>query len=229
MARELFFIAALVSVLATGGVAREEETLLARITVYWPGEGAPVACSNGKRLRAGHCAVDPEKIPYGSKVYFSDGPCVAVDTGPSVVNRKAARLSGRNSRERGALVIDRFFESKEQALAWERAHPHFMTVRVVSRRAPVRSRPEPIEQRSTKTTVVAQSNPPAAGPQRAGSFPIAGQTASATAAVLSRVQQSPISVPPPYHRRRFATNAKEEPEVSPPTCTTVPRKRSRLA
>jgi hypothetical protein len=29
------------------------------------------------------------------------------------------------------LVIDRFFESREAALAWERSHPHFMTVRVV--------------------------------------------------------------------------------------------------
>ena len=33
--------------------------------------------------------------------------------------------------QRNAIVIDRFFESREAALAWERLHPHFMTVRVV--------------------------------------------------------------------------------------------------
>jgi 3D (Asp-Asp-Asp) domain-containing protein len=108
-----------------------EESCLARITVYWPGEGQLRACSNGARLRAGHCAVDPKRIPYGSRVVFPDAACIAVDSGPGVVNRKAARATGRNALQRNAIVIDRFFESKEAALAWERSHPHFMTVRVV--------------------------------------------------------------------------------------------------
>jgi len=97
-----------------------EQSLLARITVYWPGEGQLRACSNGARLRAGHVAVDP------------DAACVAVDSGPAVVSRKAARAVGHTVSQRSAIVIDRFFESKEAALSWERSHPHFMTVRVVS-------------------------------------------------------------------------------------------------
>jgi hypothetical protein len=64
-----------------------------------------------------HCAVDPQKIPYGSKVVFPDTVCVAVDCGSDVINRKAARLSGRNVAERNAIVIDRFFETKQKALA----------------------------------------------------------------------------------------------------------------
>src|SRR5437763_14496484 len=109
-----------------------EQSLLARITVYWPGEGQLRACSNGARLRAGHCAVDPKRIPYGSRVLFPDAACVAVDSGPAVVSRMAARAVGHTASQRNAIVIDRFFESKEAALSWERSHPHFMTVRVVS-------------------------------------------------------------------------------------------------
>jgi 3D (Asp-Asp-Asp) domain-containing protein len=109
-----------------------ESSLLARITVYWPGEGQMRACSNGARLHAGHCAVDPKRIPYGSRVQFPDAICLAVDTGPAVVSRAAARSCGRTSAQKNAIVIDRFFESKEAALSWERAHPHFMTVRVLS-------------------------------------------------------------------------------------------------
>jgi hypothetical protein len=57
---------------------------------------------------------------------------VAVDTGSAVVNRKAARLSGRHATERNAIVIDRFFDTKQKALACAKAHPHFMTVRIVT-------------------------------------------------------------------------------------------------
>jgi 3D (Asp-Asp-Asp) domain-containing protein len=108
-----------------------EDSLLARITVYWPGEGQVRACSNGARLRAGQCAVDPKRIPFGSHVLFPDATCTAVDSGPAVVSRKAARVTGRTASQRNALVIDRFFESREAALTWERSNPHFMTVRVV--------------------------------------------------------------------------------------------------
>src|SRR5215471_17881376 len=109
-----------------------EESILARITVYWPGEGQMRACSNGARLHAGHVAVDPKRIPYGSHVIFPDEDCVAVDSGPGVVSRTAARACGRTAAQKNALVIDRFFESKEAALSWERSHPHFMTVRVLA-------------------------------------------------------------------------------------------------
>jgi 3D (Asp-Asp-Asp) domain-containing protein len=107
-----------------------EQTILARITVYWPASANDRACSNGMKLQSGHCAVDPKKIPFGSKVLFPDATCVAVDSGPAVVNRTAARISGKTALQRAALVIDRFFETKKQALAWAAAHPHFMTLQV---------------------------------------------------------------------------------------------------
>jgi len=100
-------------------------------TVYWHGEGSGRSAAwNGATLRDGHCAVDPNKIPYGSKVVFSDGACIATDTGPDVVNRKAARCCGKTAAERNAIVIDRFFDTKQKALAWVDAHPGFMAVRV---------------------------------------------------------------------------------------------------
>ena len=108
-----------------------EHASLARVTVYWPGEGSGKSAAwNGAQLREDHCAVDPKKIPYGSKVIFGDSECMAVDTGPDVVNRKAARVCGRSAPERDAIAIDRFFYTKQKALAWGKVHPHFMTVRV---------------------------------------------------------------------------------------------------
>ena len=108
-----------------------EQTALARVTVYWPGEGSGKSAAwNGAQLREDHCAVDPKKIPYGSKVIFNDCECQAVDTGPGVVNRKAARSLGRTTAERSAIVVDRFFDTRQRALAWENAHPHFMMLRV---------------------------------------------------------------------------------------------------
>src|SRR5690242_19304350 len=96
--------------LASDALAREE-SILARVTSYWGDEGSKYA-STGLRLRAGHCAVDPKRIPYGSKVVFPAGVCTAVDTGPAVVSRKAARSCGRTASELKAIVVDRFFETK---------------------------------------------------------------------------------------------------------------------
>ena len=108
-----------------------EYSALARVTVYWPGEGSGAnAAWNGALLREGHCAVDPKKVPYGSKVVFHDVECLAVDSGPDVVNRRAVRSCARNAVERNAIVIDRFFRTKERALTWVNANPHFMVVRV---------------------------------------------------------------------------------------------------
>jgi 3D (Asp-Asp-Asp) domain-containing protein len=108
-----------------------EHSAFARVTVYWHREGSGAnAAWNGARLRDGHCAVDPKKIPYGSQVVFRDAECLAVDSGPDVVNRKAARVSGRSAAERNAIVIDRFFDTKQNALAWAKANPHFMVVQI---------------------------------------------------------------------------------------------------
>src|SRR4051794_9229822 len=116
------------------------QSVLARVTVYWAsgGKGSDRytrrhKCATGMRLRNGHCAVDPKKVPYGSNVVLPDGTTLAaVDTGTAVKNRKAARLLGKTPSERNALVIDRFFETKRQALAWANSHPHFVPVRVVA-------------------------------------------------------------------------------------------------
>ncbi len=109
-----------------------EHSALARVTVYWHSKASGAnAAWNGAQLREGHCAVDPKKIPYGSKVAFHDAECLAVDTGPDVINRRAARSCGRNSAQRDAIVIDRFFQTKQKALAWANANEDFMTVRIL--------------------------------------------------------------------------------------------------
>ena len=122
-------------------VAREQsKPQLARVTVYWASGGGGSdrltrqhKAATGCRLRDGHCAVDPRHIPYGSKVVLADGSTLAaVDTGTAVRNRKAARKSGRTASERNAVVIDRFFETKSQALKWAKTHPLFMPIQVVA-------------------------------------------------------------------------------------------------
>lgn len=108
-----------------------DRAALARVTAYWPSEGSGRSAAwNGARLHENHCAVDPNKIPYGSKISFGDAECMAVDTGPDVIKRKAARLLGRTLVERNAIVVDRFFDTRQRALEWENRHPHFMTVQV---------------------------------------------------------------------------------------------------
>ena len=112
-----------------------EQPLLARVTVYWAARGdagSNRSQSTGRRLQTGDCSVDTRHIAYGSSVIFPDGTTsAAVDTGPAVRNRKAARISGRTVYERNAIVIDRFFETKREALSWASRSPLFMTVRVV--------------------------------------------------------------------------------------------------
>ncbi|HJT46433.1 MAG TPA: 3D domain-containing protein [Chthoniobacterales bacterium] len=116
-----------------------DNSLLARVTVYWAkgGRGADRysrqhKSATGQRLRQGHCAVDPRRIPYGSKVLLPDGTTLhAVDTGTAVRNRKAARKSGRTVEQRNAIVIDKFFETKRQALMWANSNPPFVSVKVI--------------------------------------------------------------------------------------------------
>jgi hypothetical protein len=101
--------------------ALKTETRLARVTVYWPGEGGDNytrrrQSSSGVRLRDGHCAVDPQIIPYGSVVKIPGmGRYVAVDTGSAVVARRAARAAGRTPDERNALVVDLYCSSRAKA------------------------------------------------------------------------------------------------------------------
>jgi len=128
---KLFYTVIFFSLLASAAFAREE-SVLARVTSYWVGEGeSGKYASTGGRLRLGHCAVDPKRIPYGSKVVFPDGTLTAVDTGPAVVSREAARASGRTASQLKAIVVDRFFETKRAAMDWTNANPHFMTLQIV--------------------------------------------------------------------------------------------------
>jgi 3D (Asp-Asp-Asp) domain-containing protein len=130
MKRFLIFLT--IMFVAGPSLVAQEQTILARITVYWPsGRDGHIASSNGAKLQRGHCAVDPKKIAFGSKVVFPDGACLAIDSGPAVIKRTAARRFGKTTSERNALVIDRYFETRRDALAWAAAHPHFITVRVV--------------------------------------------------------------------------------------------------
>ena len=146
-------------------VLAREQTVLARVTVYWRGEGQMRASWNGARLHDGHCAVDPERIPFGSKVVFADGDeCKAVDSGPAVTSRQAARLAGRTASQRNAIVVDRFFETKEQAMAWADAHPHFMTLRVITAGSDKKELPPSdtmLAQTSARSTTTAESILPA--------------------------------------------------------------------
>jgi 3D (Asp-Asp-Asp) domain-containing protein len=161
-----FLIAVGLVLLLTPAVFAREESILARVTVYWASGGGGSdrwtrrhVCSTGARLQAGHCAVDPHRIPYGSRVTLPDGALLAVDTGSAVVSRKAARRSGRTALERSALVVDRFFETKQQALSWARRNPYFMFVRI--------SAPDFRPSLFSRPQKVAQVAPPNSWPQPA--------------------------------------------------------------
>jgi 3D (Asp-Asp-Asp) domain-containing protein len=151
-----------------------DNSLLARVTVYWAGGGSGAdrysrqhKSATGQRLKQGHCAVDPRRIPYGSKVVLPDGTTLhAVDTGTAVRNRKAARKSGRTINERNAIVIDKFFETKRQALVWANSNPAFVNVKVVSPDAPAVAKPnltnaQPITLSPASRPSIAAPNPPA--------------------------------------------------------------------
>jgi 3D (Asp-Asp-Asp) domain-containing protein len=139
----------LLGVIATANGFTGDNSLLARVTVYWArgGRGADRytrqhKSATGLRLQQGHCAVDPKRIPYGSRVVLPDGTALsAVDTGSAVRNRKAARGSGRTIHERNAVVIDKFFETKRQALAWANSNPPFVSVKVIPPGAPPVAKP----------------------------------------------------------------------------------------
>jgi 3D (Asp-Asp-Asp) domain-containing protein len=142
----------------------QTQSLLARVTVYWAGGRGSDRytrqhkSSTGQRLRQGHCAVDPRKIPYGSQVIFPDRTgLVAVDTGSAVRSRKAARRGGRTIHEKNAIVVDRFFETKGQALAWARRNPAFMTVQVVPPNYRAQSNTKPTKPGRTELRMVATS------------------------------------------------------------------------
>jgi 3D (Asp-Asp-Asp) domain-containing protein len=177
MLKRFLTASVLVLLLAPSGFAREQ-SLLARVTVYWASGGRGSdrwtrhhLCASGVRLAAGHCAVDPRRIPYGSRVTLPDATLLAVDTGSAVVSRKAARRAGRTALEKNALVIDRFFETKQQALTWARRNPYFMLVRVSPPNFPgsLISRPQQLKQTlvpNLRPQPIAAPPQPAEAPRR---------------------------------------------------------------
>lgn len=161
------------TVCAAHGYYRDN-SLLARVTVYWAGGGRGSdrytrlhKSATGQRLQQGHCAVDPRRIPFGSKVVLPDGTTLhAVDTGTAVRNRKAARKAGRTVNERNAIVIDKFFESKRQALIWANSNPPFVNVKVISPNVSPVAKPnitnaQPIALSAASKPSAALPNPPA--------------------------------------------------------------------
>lgn len=106
---------------------------LARLTAYWAGEGDYYTgrhlSSTGIYLHGGVCAVDPSIIPYGSVVVIPGvGQFLAADTGSAVVSRTAAREAGRTLAERGALVIDIFFDHRRDGEAFAAGGPKFVPI-----------------------------------------------------------------------------------------------------
>jgi len=106
---------------------------LARDTAYWASEGDYYTergiSATGVRLHDGHCAVDPNIIPYGSVVEVAGvGKFLAVDTGSAVIDRTAARESGHTAAERHAIVIDLFFEDESEGERFAAAAAKFVAV-----------------------------------------------------------------------------------------------------
>ncbi len=183
----LFVVSALPNAFARN--VSQNNSLLARVTVYWArgGRGSDRytrqhKSATGLRLQQGHCAVDPRKIPYGSKVVLPDGTALsAVDTGSAVMNRKAARRSGHTLTERNAIVIDKFFETKSQALMWANSNPPFVNVKVVPPNAPAVAKPnitnsQPVALGPTPQPSSVSSTMPAPQNRIASSNPIGAAT-----------------------------------------------------
>lgn len=178
-------------IIATANGFTGDNSLLARVTVYWAhgGRGADRytrqhKSATGLRLQQGHCAVDPQKIPYGSRVVLPDGSALsAVDTGSAVQNRKAARRLGRTTYERNAVVIDKFFETKRQALAWANANPPFVNVKVIPPGAPAVAKPN-----------ITNSQPIALSPATATPNAATTGSSAATAAKTNASAAGPIGV-----------------------------------
>jgi 3D (Asp-Asp-Asp) domain-containing protein len=204
-------LASIIGVLlvVSGAYAAEPQTLV-RVTTYWREEGQLRAAWNGARLRNGHCAVDPKKIRYGSRILLGDEELTAVDTGPAVVSRKAARLSGRNAAERSAPVIDRYFETKSQAVAWGKSHPHFMNARILSPQEVIAKESDDRHKNLSSKAIVATQQVPrqlvikSPNVQSADlySVPLALYYISPIGSAYLRVSTGPSSAISPYARRR---------------------------
>lgn len=95
-----------------GGVRKR--VVQARVTAYAPldnksgicAEGDPTITATGTKVRRGIIAVDPKKIPYGTKVYIPGyGEAIAEDTGGALRNYDG-------------IAIDILVDTYEEAMQW---------------------------------------------------------------------------------------------------------------
>ncbi len=113
------------SVPSRGRGRERRETAVARITVYAPDEPRSDRwtrrrkSATGARLDAGHCAVDPRRIPYGSTIIVAGRRLLAVDCGGGV---------------RG-WHVDVFFPRWRDARAYDRATPDRLPITVIRPRS----------------------------------------------------------------------------------------------
>jgi 3D (Asp-Asp-Asp) domain-containing protein len=102
---------------------RQPSGRLARITVYAPDEPRSDywtrrrRSATGVRLKPGHCAVDPRRIPYGSTVIVAGRKFLAVDCGGF----------------RG-WHVDVFFDRWRDAIRFDRSTPDRLPITVIKPR-----------------------------------------------------------------------------------------------
>lgn len=108
---------------------------LARVTAYWPGEVNGDYFTNcglsstGAHLHLGHCAVDPNVIPYGSIISIAGvGKFMAVDTGSAVVSRQAALGAAKTPEEQKALVVDLYFDNAADGEKFAATGPEYASI-----------------------------------------------------------------------------------------------------
>jgi len=131
-----------------------------RVTAYWSvGKGtdkwtARGVSSTGVPLRQNQsAAVDPEVIPYGSRIVWREGGKIwkAVDTGAAVKDRTAAIAWGKN-----VPVVDVFFENREDAIAWTYDVPKFIYVDIYP---PEEGWKEELKQEDLEEEVIQEEEP----------------------------------------------------------------------
>lgn len=115
-----------------------KNAFIVTLTTYWAvGRGSDYwtrrfTSATGQRLVPGlSVAADPKVIPYGSIIEIEGvGRRVVKDTGTHVIQRVASRKRGVDY-----PVIDLFFKSRQEALAFARKHPPFAEVKIIKTKA----------------------------------------------------------------------------------------------
>ena len=99
----------------------KSEEVLARVTYYW---GDTETSTGAKPTPKKTIAVNPKRIPYGSKVTIPrmGVTYVAQDTGSAVVSRKAS--NGKT------LIIDVYCATKSEADRYIKIYPMYMKIKI---------------------------------------------------------------------------------------------------